>query len=351
MFCVFIFEPTMKCSSKMAVDDEISLLTRVSTPSKATHKSWSLQVAELEEGGNKGDDKEVEIPCVRFMPPEGGIPSPQLKCFEDKSPTIHKVSVEGTQSDAAQPQLNLSLDASQMSVRSTDTTLEYFDAPLSGEQEGEEDGVTAAKDENVVTINITVQAETGEPEKTSPTSEEIPLMTSEDVEREEVEEAKEEEISEVLETGLEQETTNEEMVPPEMLHEQDPDLSTRQDATLADQGNASENIQGNSFQEFFIFNCQRFVSLQVVITMWYREVQKRDLTQLHLETVCNQVTEDADCNSEVRLEDEPVPTAGQDILLETTEATGFLEHLNSIEATEPTKEEELEQTGPSLLIH
>lgn len=83
--------------------------------------------------------------------------------------------------------------------------------------------------------------------------------------------------------------------------------------------------------------------------MLYCEAQKHDLTQLHLETVGNQVTENTD--GEVRLEEEPVMTARQDILSETTEATGFLEHLNSIEATEPTKEEELEQTGPSLLKH
>lgn len=70
-----------------------------------------------------------------------------------------------------------------------------------------------------------------------------------------------------------------------------------------------------------------------------------------METVCVQVTEDADSNSQVRLEDEPVTTARQDILSETTEATGFLQHLNSIEATEATKEEELEETGPSLLKH
>lgn len=67
-----------------------------------------------------------------------------------------------------------------------------------------------------------------------------------------------------------------------------------------------------------------------------------------METVCDQVTEDADSNSEVRLEDEPVTTARQDLLSETTEATGFLQHLNSIEATEAAEEEELEQTGPSL---
>lgn len=65
-------------------------------------------------------------------------------------------------------------------------------------------------------------------------------------------------------------------------------------------------------------------------------------------TVCDQVAEDADSNSEVRLEDEPVATAGQELLSETTEAAGFLQHLNSIEATEAAKEEELEPTGPSL---
>lgn len=91
-------------------------------------------------------------------------------------------------------------------------------------------------------------------------------------------------------------------------------------------------------------------SLQFITTipLWYREAHTHDLRQLLFESVCEQVTEDADSNSEVRLEDEPVTTAGQDLLSETTEATGFLQHLNSIEATEAAKEEELEPTGPSL---
>uniref|UniRef100_H2SJT6 AT hook containing transcription factor 1 n=1 Tax=Takifugu rubripes TaxID=31033 RepID=H2SJT6_TAKRU len=233
-------------------DNEISLLARVSTPSKPTHTTWSLQAAEHQEGNKDDGDKEVEMPSV-FMPPEGGVPSPQLQCFEEESLTIHKVSAAETQLDAAQPKLNLSLETSQMTVRSTDTTLEYFDAPLTEEQEGEEDGVTAVKDEEVVTINITVQAEKEEPEKSSPTSDEIPLITSEDVEKEE-EEAKEEETSEVLETGLEQETTS---FPSEMMGEQDPDLSTKQDATLADQVNISKNIQGNLFPKLFIY-CSAF---------------------------------------------------------------------------------------------
>lgn len=236
----------MTLSSKMAADSEISLLTRVSTPSKTTHKTWSLQDPEIEEDGNEGGAKEEETPCVRFIPPEGGVPSPQLTCFEDKSPTPLQGDVEGTQSDSAQPQLNLSLNASQMSVCSMDNTLEYFDAPLSGEQEGEVGGATAAHDDDVVTINISVQAEKEEPEKTSPAPEEIPLVTSENVEGEDIEEAMEGDISELLEAGLEQEATNEEMVPPEMVDEQDPDLSTNLDAALADQDDASKDIQGIS---------------------------------------------------------------------------------------------------------
>lgn len=69
----------------------------------------------------------------------------------------------------------------------------------------------------------------------------------------------------------------------------------------------------------------------------------------YLEAVCNQAAEDADANSGVGLEDDPVTPARQNILSETTEATDFLQHLNFIEAAEPPKEEELEQTGPSLL--
>lgn len=244
MFSVFIFQPTLKLSSKVAADNEISLLARVSTPSKATHKTWSLQAAEHQDGGSKEDgDKKVEAPCVKFMPLEGGVASPRLKSSEEEAPTIHKVSLSGTQPDAAQPQLNLSLDTSETSVRSTDTTLEFFDAPLSAEQEGEEDGAAAAIDEEAVTINIAAQAEKDEPEKTS-TSEETPLITSEVERGDEEEAAKQEEPSEeVMETGPEQESTT---VPSEPMDEQDPDLSTKQDATLAGQGAAAEDVQGDS---------------------------------------------------------------------------------------------------------
>lgn len=230
----------------MVADDEIGLLARVSTPSKAAHKTWSLQGAEHDEGGSGGDgDEDLEVSHVKFVPPEGSVPSPQLQSFEDESS-----SKEAAQSDSTQPQLNLSLDTSQMYVRSTDTTLEYFDAPLSEEREGEDDGVTTARDDEVVTINITVQAEKDEPEKTPAEPEEAPLITAEDEEREEEKEAKEEEKSseEPCETGLEQETTNEEDESPflpEMVDEEDLDLSSKLDAALADQ-DTSTNTEGNS---------------------------------------------------------------------------------------------------------
>lgn len=74
------------------------------------------------------------------------------------------------------------------------------------------------------------------------------------------------------------------------------------------------------------------------------EAHNRNLTQLCLETVCDHLTEDI---GEAGLEEEPAMPARPDVLLETAEATDFLENLNSNEATEPTGVEDLEQTGPS----
>lgn len=224
----------------MAADSEISLLSRGPMPSKATHKTWSTQLAEEEGDGNKEADK----PSLKFMPPEGGIPSPHLRGFESELSSIHEVSAESRQSDPPQTRLSLSFDTSQVSVRSTDTTLEYFDAPLSEEQ-GEEEHMTAAKDEELVTLNVSVQDEKEEAEKPSPTTEQSPLLTSEDVEGQE--EAKEEEIyEEVLGMALEQEAKSGE-VQSEKLDEQNVDLSCKQDTATLDQDDASSHDQGNLF--------------------------------------------------------------------------------------------------------
>lgn len=230
----------------MAADSEISLLTRGSTLSKATGKSWSSQPAEEEEDA----DEEREQPHVKFLPPEGGIPSPHLRCSESESSSIHE---ETRPSDATQARLTLSFDTSQTSVQSTDTTLEFYDAPLSGDQEIEEGHTATEKDEEVVTLNIKALTEKEDPEeKTSQTTEEIPVLTSENREKEE-DEVKEEDktFEDVMEFGLEQEAKNEGEVQSEKEDEQDVESSSKQeDAATLDQEETPSHSQGNPFAEF-----------------------------------------------------------------------------------------------------
>ncbi|XP_070787032.1 protein ELYS [Enoplosus armatus] len=287
-------ERSIRWTNGMAADSEISLLTRGSTPSKATRKTWSSQPAEEEEDG----DEEREQPHVKFLPPEGGIPSPQLRS------SIHEVTAESKPSDATQARLSLSFDTSQASVRSTDTTLEYYDA----EQEAEEGHTATEKDEEVVTMNIKGLTEKEEPEETpSPTIEQAPLLVSEDSEREEVEEVKEDEIFEdVMEIGLEQEAKNEEEVQSEKEDEQDVESSSEQeDAVALDQEEMSSHNQ-----------------------------------------VCNQITERVDYGTEIKYQDQIATATEQDVQSEATESTEFTEHLKPSGATEPTNEleEELDQS-------
>lgn len=213
----------------MAADSEISLLTRGPTLSKATRKTWSSQLAEEEEDGG-------EQPRVKFSPPEGGIPSPQLRCFESESSSLHEVAAERRPSDATQAQLNLSFDTSQVSVRSTDTTLEYYDAPLSEEQEAVEGHTATVKDEEEVTVNVKGLTEKEEAEEA--------LLASEDLERNE-EGVKDDEIfEEVMETSLEQEAKK----------EQDVESSGEQeDAAILDQEETSSHNQCNSCAAFALF--------------------------------------------------------------------------------------------------
>lgn len=221
----------------MAADSEISLLTRGATPSKATCKTWSSQPVEEEAEG----DEEVEKLTVKVMPPEGGVTSPQLGCFDTQSSSIHEVSTESRPAGEAQPQLNLSFEVSQTSVRSVDTTQEYYDATLPEQQEGEE----------VVTRNMKSLTEKEEPEEQpSPTTEQTPLLTD-DLEGEKEQEAKEEETFEVMETGLEQEAEDAEDAPCENVPEQEAVLTSKQeDAEALGQEDTAPHSQGNSIPEF-----------------------------------------------------------------------------------------------------
>ncbi|XP_059206750.1 protein ELYS [Centropristis striata] len=297
-------EKGIRWTNGMAADSEISLLTRGSTLSKATHKTWSSQPAKEEEAG----EEEEEQPHVKFLPPEGGIPSPQLRCFESESSSIHEVVAETRPSESTQAQLSLSFDTSKTSVRSTDTTLEFYDAPLpdpSEDQEAEE-GHPAAE-EDVVTVNLKDRTENQESEEMpSPTTEQTPLLKSEDTEREEEEAKGGETFEDEMEMGLEDDVQKEEDVQSKEEDEQD--------------------VQSSNEHED-------------AATLLLQEISSHN-------QVCNQVTESIDSGAEVG---SPEPSMGQDVLTEATETTEFTEYMEPSAATGPadepacSAEEELEQ--------
>uniref|UniRef100_A0A7N6FAH4 AT hook containing transcription factor 1 n=1 Tax=Anabas testudineus TaxID=64144 RepID=A0A7N6FAH4_ANATE len=227
----------------------ISLLTRGSTLSKATRKSWSSQPAE----------GEGEQPHVKFLPSEGGVSSPQLRCSDSESSSIHEATSETRPSDATQARLSLSFETSQMSVRSTDTTLEYYDAPQSEEQEEEEGHMATKNDEEIVTLNIKSLSDTEKTEeKPLPTTKQTadPTSESREEEEEEEEEVKEDEtLEDVMESGVEQELKNED--------EQEVQSSSKQDdaAPLEREETLSPSRGKKSLYSFLFY--QRCLTLQV----------------------------------------------------------------------------------------
>ncbi|XP_060923827.1 protein ELYS isoform X2 [Limanda limanda] len=283
-------EKGIRWTNGIAADSEISLLTRGPIMSRATAKSWSSQPADEEEDG----DEEREQPHVTFLPPEGGVPSPQLRGSESESSSIHE-AVEIIPSDATQAQVSLSFDTSQTSVQSIDTTLEFYDAPLSQEQEIEEEHVGTEEDEEVVTLNIKASTENEETEEShSPATEQTPVQTSE----KEEEEAQEDE--EVMEIGLDEEVENEEDVQTEKEDEQDVESSSKEDAATIDHEEAPSQV-------------------------------------------FNQVTEITDSGTEVESQDEPANAPEQEVKSNVTESIEVTQHLKPLEdANEP--EEDLEQS-------
>lgn len=233
----------------MAADSEISLLTRGSTLSKATAKTWSSQPAEEEEDG----EEEREQPHVKFLPPEGGIPSPELRCSESESSSVQEVAADTGPSDATQTRLTLSFDTSHNTpVRSTDTTLEYYDAPLLADQDEEEEEeahMATENDEEVVTLNIKPQSEIEESEeKLSTTTEQTPVLTSENIEEEKEETKEDETFENAMEVAIQQEEKTGEDV---QLEKEDVELSSKQeDAETLDHEEITNDSQGNSFAEF-----------------------------------------------------------------------------------------------------
>lgn len=202
----------------MAADSDISLLTRGSTLSKASCKTWPSQPAEEDE------------PRVRFVPPECGVPSPQLRCSESESSSVYEAASETRPSDAAQGHLSISIDTSRTSVRSTDTTLEYYDAPRSKDQEADE--VQTEEDKEMVTVKPTT-------EETSPTTEQPSGLSSENREEEEEEAAvvaDDKTLEDTIESVFEQEAKTEEAAPSEKEDEHDVESHREQEETCHSQG-------------------------------------------------------------------------------------------------------------------
>uniref|UniRef100_A0A671UV55 AT hook containing transcription factor 1 n=1 Tax=Sparus aurata TaxID=8175 RepID=A0A671UV55_SPAAU len=194
--------------------------TPVATPSASPGRSITpplrskeSRITFIEKAGSPEPDKGIR--WTNGVRPSFG----PVTAFYKFSSSIHEVAAVSQPSDAKQAQLSLSFDVSHTSILSTDTTLEFFDAPLSEEPE----------------------------ETPSPTTEQTPLLTSEDLKREE-EEKDDETFEDVMETGPEQEAQNEEAVESE---KEDVESSSKQeDAAALDEEETSSHKHGNSFVEF-----------------------------------------------------------------------------------------------------
>ncbi|KAM4593025.1 uncharacterized protein ahctf1 isoform 2-T5 [Odontesthes bonariensis] len=296
-------EKGIRWTNGMAADSEISLLTRGSTLSKAARNTWLSQPAEEEEEV----DEEEEQPCVKFLSPEGDIPLALLGSSESESSSTHEVAAEIKPSDTTPAPLILSFDSSQLSVRSTDTTLEYYDAPLSEDHEAEHGHAATEEDDDVVTLNIKPLPEMEEPEeKPEETTEQTPHLTSEDTEREEEDVKEDESFEDVVES----------------VHE----LEARNEEGAEANGEDEPNIEPSSKQEVISTHDQEEPSA-------HHEAD-------------NQITESSD--SEVKSEDLPAKAEGLDLQSEAVELSEqSIEHPKPSGETETTNEttvEDLEQS-------
>ncbi|XP_061670398.1 protein ELYS isoform X2 [Syngnathoides biaculeatus] len=209
-------EKDVHWTNGMPATSEISLLTRAASPSHPC-KTWSVQLDE---------DEEADVPRVKFLPPEGGIPSPQLRCSIRESFTVHEAGESTKPSEAAHTRLSLSFDASQ-SFQSTDTTMEYYDAALPGDHQQEGEHINTEKDDDVVTVNLKFSSETIESEQNSTSP--IPLRIASDAEHEDHEQKGEETFEDVMAIGVAQEIDNKEEAECKMDDEVDTDSNSKQE--------------------------------------------------------------------------------------------------------------------------
>ncbi|KAK7913347.1 hypothetical protein WMY93_013558 [Mugilogobius chulae] len=147
-------EKSIRWTNGEASNNEIRLLTGGTILSKATRKSWSLQAEdeEVEE-----EEEEEDVPEEKTQPDETKCDSFSSHQSISSPPSILE---DNKEIKLSEPQLVLSFDTSHTSVRSTDTTLEFYDAPLSEEQDNNQ-----FVDIDNETLSIKVPAEEEDKEK------------------------------------------------------------------------------------------------------------------------------------------------------------------------------------------
>uniref|UniRef100_A0A673BWG4 AT hook containing transcription factor 1 n=1 Tax=Sphaeramia orbicularis TaxID=375764 RepID=A0A673BWG4_9TELE len=159
--------------------------------------------------------------------------------FHSESSSIHEVTEETGPSASSHAQVSLSFETSHTSVRSTDTTLEYYDAPLSQDQEGEESPVDKDEDDGVVIVTIKTPEEKEELEQEpASAAEQAPLLSLNEGDG-----VKEDETFEDLMAACpEQEDKREVVVESEKEDEVDVESSTKQeDNVTPDPGELSSH--------------------------------------------------------------------------------------------------------------
>lgn len=150
----------MFCTLQIATENEISLLTRGSPLSKAGPEAWTSHPAEYDE---EEEVEEVKVTHVKFLPPPVREPSPERGESESGS-SVQEVDVVTALPSTLPGRLSLGLETSQASVLSTDTTLEFHDAPLPEDLEMEAlqqpaNEVTDEEEEDdEVVVNLKTQA-------------------------------------------------------------------------------------------------------------------------------------------------------------------------------------------------
>ncbi|XP_056134819.1 protein ELYS [Lampris incognitus] len=164
----------IRWSNGMAADSGISMLTRGSSLSKTACHTWTSQPSE---------EEEEEQSVVKFMSPEGCIPSPQMKFSESESCSIRELSSEVKSSGFLLPEalpvrLSFGLETSQTTIHSTDTTLEFYDTPQ------EKEAQPSNKDDEEEVVVNRAPAEQQERNDKSLAKEQHLLLTSEDVQSE-----------------------------------------------------------------------------------------------------------------------------------------------------------------------